>query len=72
LPRLTATGIIKQAIKEASSINPGIISLQIEEIMWEELSKTHAYVNNSLVFTRLARLGFNKFSDVKKMVKRLV
>ena len=50
MPRLTAVSIIKQAMKETGSTNSGIICLQIEDIMWEELSKTTNYVSNSLVF----------------------
>jgi len=72
MPKLTAISLIKQAAKETGSNNPSVISLQMEEIMWEELSKTHKYVSNSLVFTRLAKLGFYKYSNVEYMVKRVL
>ena len=61
--------LVRQAMSEAKTRDPGVISLQIEEIIERKMEgRRKRYMQPFYVYQEFERYGISKYSDVVKLV----
>ena len=66
-PKHEAIKLVKQAIRDTGTTSPEMVSLRVEEIVQEKI-KDWKCKEVSYLYSRLARYGIRKYSDVVKLV----
>jgi len=68
--KVSPTDLVMQAIHEAGTTDPGVISLQIEDIIKRKI-RTWKARNTSVIYQELGRYGIERYSDVVKLVEQV-
>jgi len=73
MAKVSALDLVIQAIHEAGTVDPGKVSLKIEDIVKKKMSgrATPKHRSAYYVFLELARYGIEKYGDVVRLVDQV-
>jgi len=71
-PKVNATDLVIQAIHEAGTTDPSVISLQIEDIVSRKIANRLAKGRVTFcLYQEIGRYGIKKYSDVVRLVEKV-